>query len=159
MGTKTTAKDMVKEIDTILKVLTQISPEQYIRDYGKIMQEIKEHLDKLTKFTYAEERVERIIKQIIERSKADLVKLIQADEAFTKDEKNAVHFLQELRQIRDQLPTAKEYNEKKNFGPVIFSNLQQLRALLVKDADIADAIQIVARDLERLLQTLRNAEK
>ncbi len=175
MGTKTTAKDMITITGDILNDIELFQNHEeksrslertanldisYKPEYSrakKIVEDdilrITNNLKKLTEFAYTEERVEQVIKQIIERTKADVIKLIQADEAFTKDEKKAIELLQQVHSIISKQ------------GIVMHSILEisrpiyNLHGLLKKDADIAEAVQIISRDLEKLMQTLRETEK
>lgn len=103
---------------------------------------------------------------MIERSKADLIKLLQADEAFTKNEKRANEILQILHRYSQGMVLLPSYPSR---GPNIpgapedirsvLTLLEELRTLLVKDADTADAVQLISKDLEKLMKTLRTSEQ
>ncbi len=167
MGTKATAKDMITLCNNFSEIIRHKGALAR-REGGsfqyppEITKEFLEIIDKLTQFTYEEGRTEEIIKRIIERSKQDLINLIKEDEAFTRDEMEATQILQELKQhankLKDFLKTDRRPGHNSIIEP-IWQNIADLERLLVKDADIADAIQIVARDLEKLMQTLRKTEK
>lgn len=159
MGTKTTAKDMMKICDELL----------LIRGWKDVedVKEVTKKLDSLTAMTYNEARAEEIIKKIIERSKQDLINLIKEDEAFTRNEEIANNILQQIKTVNEKakLITSNEIFRSSDAVRIlrdlwdILRRVQDLKALLQKDADIAEAVQIVARDLERLMQTLRKTER
>ncbi len=169
MGTKATVESMVKLCDDFLNISRRqielirtnpIAPHWYYTNDESIAQ-LLEIGDKLTKMAYDEARAEEVIKKIIERSKQDLINLIKEDEAFTNDEEIANQILQKLRN------SIEKYRSSKGSPPTIgLTSIEQLQGivmelerLLKKDADIAEAVQIVSRDLEKLMQTLRKAEK
>ncbi len=180
MGAKTTAKDMVKitfdlereirDVARLVKSRAMITSRAWTlkeqEEYRDEVTKMYEQFKKLTQLTYTEERIEQIVKQIIERSKANLIKLIQADEAFTKNERRANEILQILHRYSQAMVLHPSYP---NRGPNVpgdpedikqaLALLEELRILLTKDANTAEAVQIISRDLEKLMKTLRTSEQ
>ncbi len=170
-GKKETAKEMLTLLDEILSLNHYLNlfhsydEKEKLRRFGnkkaenqyvsEIIQKLEKKLNKLLQFTYTEARLEEVMKQIIQQSKNDLIKLIQEDEAFTKDQQAATLCLQNIKSHVDLASQGRTSLPNRN----LIINVKNLRELLVQEANIEQAMQVISQDLEKLMQTLRKAEK
>lgn len=128
--------------------------------YYNIVQAI-EDADQLTKFAYEEQRVEEILKKVIEKNKAVLIELIKQENALVKEEEQALQAVQKLKELRKELMT-----QASGFQEIHIPTLQQFHLqvnriidLLEKDAQIEQALSVVTSDLALLLASLNTAKQ
>ena len=62
-----------------------------------------EKAEGLTKFAQEEQRVDEIIKRVIEKNRAILIELIKQENALVKEEEQALAAVQKLKEFRKQL--------------------------------------------------------
>lgn len=135
----------------------------YGHDFYKEAYAAFEKAKDLTQFAYEEERIEEILQRVIEKNKAVLVELIKQDNSLKEEEKRAIEAVQRMSQ------TLKEINERYPRNGHIYLHIDALRevlqqlniiiGLLEKDAQIEQALSVVAGDLASLVSILPRGEK
>ena len=115
----------------------------------------------LTKFAYEEERVEEILRRVIDKNKAILVELIKQENALKAEEQKAILAVQkinkELTDVERNYPRRRELP----IDPIrnVLHQVNEIIGLLEKDAQIEQALSVVASDLASLISILPKSDE
>ena len=115
----------------------------------------------LTKFAYEEERVEEILRRVIDKNKAILVELIKQENALKAEEQKAILAVQkinkELTDVERNYPRRRELP----IDPIrnVLHQVNEIIGLLEKDAQIEQALSVVASDLASLISILHKSDE
>lgn len=117
--------------------------------------------EELTNFAYEEEKIEEILKRVINKNKEILINLIKEENALSKEEKEAVLAVQKLKLAREKLiKNAKSGGGLNRDDLLVF--LRQvviISNLLEKDARIEQALSVIASDLAAIVASLNSAKQ
>ena len=128
--------------------------------YDKALESLKK-ADGLTKFAYEEERIEEILKRVIEKNRAILIELIKQENQLVKEEKEATLAVQNLKKYREDLLKMAKEEKRMHKEPLQKFLLQVniIKNLLKKDAQIEQALSVVASDLASLISILPKGDE
>lgn len=116
----------------------------------------------LTKFGYEEQRVDEILKTVIEKNREILIELIKQENALVKEEQQAMEALQKLKKYREEI-LEKAKNEHIIYRESVKQVLLQIKIIKElfknKDAQIELALSVVASDLAQLVASLNSAKQ
>jgi len=120
-----------------------------------------EKAEGLTKFAYEEQRVDEILKRVIEKNRAILIELIKQENALVKEEEQALAAVQKLKKYREDLLKMAKDERRMHIEPLQKALLQIniIKDLLQKDAQIEQALSAVASDLASLVASLNSAKQ
>ena len=111
----------------------------------------------LTKFAYEEERIEEILRRVIEKNKAVLVELIKQDNALKGEEQKAIVAVQKMSEALKQIEKSYPQGDRSlHIDPLrrVLMQLNVIIGLLEQDAKIEQALSVVASDLASLITIL-----
>ncbi|HIH14905.1 MAG: hypothetical protein QT08_C0014G0010 [archaeon GW2011_AR17] len=128
--------------------------------YDKALESLKK-AEGLTKFAYEEERIEEILKRVIEKNRAILIELIKQENQLVKEEKEATLAVQNLKKYREDLLKMAKEEKRMHKEPLQKFLLQVniIKNLLKKDAQIEQALSVVASDLASLISILPKGDE
>ena len=128
--------------------------------YDKALESLKK-AEGLTKFAYEEERIEEILKRVIEKNRAILIELIKQENQLVKEEKEATLAVQNLKKYREDLLKIAKEEKRMHKEPLQKFLLQVniIKNLLKKDAQIEQALSVVASDLASLISILPKGDE
>ena len=132
------------------------------RDYNyKQALEAIQKTEALTKFAYEEQRIDEVLKRVIEKNRAILVELIKQENALVKEEQEALAAVQKLKKYRDELLKMVKEERRMHIETLQKALLQinTIKELLKKDAQIEQALSVVASDLAALVASLNSAKQ
>ncbi|MBI5798003.1 hypothetical protein HZA98_03825, partial [Candidatus Woesearchaeota archaeon] len=115
----------------------------------------------LTKFAYEEERVDEILKRVIEKNRAILIELIKQENALVKEEEQALAAIQKLKKYREDLLKMVKEEKRMHKEPLQKALLQIniIKELLEKDAKIGQSLSLITSDLTTLVASLNSAKQ
>lgn len=139
-------------------IRTWINSQDY--EYDKALAAIQK-TEALTKFAYEEQRVDEILKRVIEKNRAILIELIKQENALAKEEQQALAAIQNLKRYRDDLLRMAKEQKRMHKEPLQKALLQIniIIELLHKDAQIELALSAVASDLASMVASLNSAKQ
>ncbi len=143
----------------------QIHPEMDMiradrEEFKTILNALRE-ADGLTKFAYEEQRVDEILKKVIEKNRAILIELIKQENALVQEEEQALAAVQQLKNYREDILNMVRRKGQMDTRTLdwLLGELGFIIELLERDAQIEQALSLITSDLASLVASLNSAKQ